>query len=220
MANAITYQQLSLAARFSTLLFPFDAMEFFRLLASNGYVLEERIAEAPFGAQVEVSGFVARRAGVAVRLDTNRQVFGVHSPNPKEIAETMEALESSLLKEMALDVSKISQFYELVANGTVSTKINPLSSWKKRGDADELVKKFAGIIGKPVIPFGLKVATSQAVPNSTDWFEVEITPHVINPSAMHNFHIVYRNANRDDVMKFTLRVEAVVRDVAKTVEEQ
>ena len=219
MAHPLTYHQLSLSIRFNTVLFPFDAAQFFRALEKNGFVLDDKIASTPFGARIEVSGFVARKVDTSIRIDTNRQVLAVHCPDPNIAVEQMTLLESILMKEFGLDASTLAEFYEIIVNVTQDASVNPIAGWSKRYENDPLTHMVSRLIGKPVFPFGAKFATQSVVPNHTDWFEIEVSPFVIAPTEKHNIEIVYRNANREDVFGFMRRLENILHELVELVEK-
>ncbi len=219
MPEPITYRNLSLAIRFRTVIFPFDAVRYLELLEENGFVLSERIAEIPFGARLEISGFIARKGKTSIRLDSDKQVLAVHSPIITDVIEGLNFQETLLKKEFRLETESLSSFYELTAEVYLKSKGNPLESWRAHFANDPLLNQVSNRLKKPVSPYGLRFASKETPPNHPDWFEIMFSPSVLAPSEMHEVRIVYRNHQREDVMKFAQQADSFIYALQAIIEK-
>lgn len=218
MATPITYRQLSLALRFCTALFPFDTARFLNVLQTAGYVVLDQIAEVPFGARIEISGIVARRADVSVRVDGDKQILGVHCPNPAQAVDELSALEALVSKEFGLDFEKNVLFYELLATGEVKAAKNPQAQWQHYLSTAPVIEKMSGVLGKKVYPYGLRLVPQGTVPTSENWFEIRIEPTILSPENLHSLQVVFRNPRRDEVYEFVRRFETLMHELLGVIE--
>jgi hypothetical protein len=219
MSNDITYRQLTLSIRFASFLFPFDALEFVRLLEQNGFVLDEKFANAPFGARIEVSGFVARRANTSVRIETERQVLAVHSADPIVAIDVMTTLENLISKELGVDIEKRTVHHEFVANAILTAHRNPMAAWAKHFGCDPIFRQVSDMLGLQVVPYGMKFAGADMIPDSSNWLEIEIAPAVNSPTDKHFLQLVYRSANREEVFEFMRKLSRFLGQLQRVVEE-
>jgi hypothetical protein len=202
----VRYSRVALVVRYGSVLFPFDALAFAMSLSKLDFFLPERLDEAiaslPFGARLEPSGTIARKSDTIVRLNTDRQTLGVYATAPQQCLHQMEAIESLLEEELAVDSSAHAVFYEFLADLTVAADSSPVERWGSLLASMPLIQQVSGLLGVDTCPFGLRLVPKGSVPNQEDWFDIRIEPQVQSPHERYYVNVVYRKASRETVFGF------------------
>ncbi len=218
MAETILFRQLSLAVRFRSILFPFDTVQFLRALEHNGFVVLSQIGEIPFGARLDVGGVVARKGPVSVAIDLEKQILGVHTPNPQVAADEFSLVEGLLAQEFDLDITQIAAFYEFLATCDVKANKNPMKQLQAHLGSDPFLQKISAVLGKDTIPFGLRLVPRDAEPNSPEWFEFRIEPKISLPSKEYNVIVVHRSAKRETIISFAKTFNSTLSNLVSVME--
>lgn len=213
------YRLLSLAVKYSSVLFPFDTVQFLRALSKQGFILPESIGPVPLGTRLEVSGIVGRKGEISIRLDVVRQILGVHAPDVKTTLAEMDSLESLLKNEFDLDSSSLAQYYEFVVGFTMRAKKNPLQSWYTHFAQVPIIRKASEVIGTEASPFGLRLAPKGEVPNQANWFDIRIEPLVQSATDHHDIEVIFRRSRRDEVFAFVRKFDDVLGALLSLVEQ-
>lgn len=216
---APTYGQVFLSVKYTSVLFPFDTVQFLRVLSKQGFIIPESLGPAPFGSRIEVSGIVARKGEVSIRIDVDKQVVGVHAPDMTTLLEEMDSVESLLKKELDLDSSSLAYYYEFMVSLTVRAGSNPLESWYAHFAQAPVMKKFSEVLGTEVSPFGIRLAITKEVPNQSSWLDVRIEPLIQSPKNHYYVEAIFRRPRRDDVFAFVRKFEETLRALLLTVEQ-
>jgi len=215
-----TYRNLSLAVKYSSVLFPFDVTQFLQALSRQNFVLPEELMQpVPPGRRLNVSGFVARKGEVAVRIDTDRQVVAVNSADVKTVVTEMNAVDSLLSDELDFDCSDLVQYYEFVAGLTIKAKRNPLDSWHTHFSQVPIINEFSKILETEVSPLGLRLSASGQIPNQPNWFDIRIVPLVQSAENYHLIEVVFRNSRRDPVFDFVRGFEDTLIALLSLIEQ-
>jgi hypothetical protein len=215
-----TYRNLSLAVRYNSVLFPFDVTQFLRALSRQGFILPEELMQpVPLGRRLDVSGFVARKGEIAVRIDTKRHIVAVNTIDVKTVVTEMDVVDSLLSDELDFDGSDLVQFYEFSAGLTTKAKRNPLDSWQTHFSQIPIINEFSKILGAEVSPLGLRLSESGQVPNQPDWFDIRIAPLIQSAENYHFVEVVFRNSQRDKVFDFARGFEDTLIALLSLVEQ-
>jgi hypothetical protein len=218
---AAKYRRLAIAVRYRSVLFPFDVFNFLRAVSKLGFILPpESIEPAPLGTRLEVTGTVARKGEVAVRLNTERQILQVEAQNPNAAVTEMASIESLLRDEFELDSSQLAEYYEFLASLNMRAKKNPLASWSAHFAELAIVQRFSEMVGREVCPFGVRLADKGGIPTQTDWFELRIEPLVQAPTTHHLVEVVFRRARGDEVLAFVRKFEDTLPALLGLVEQE
>lgn len=218
---AKVYTQLSLAVKFDTVLLPFDAVTLLRILEDSGYIiLSDKLEKlvVPLGVRLDLKGVIARRGDAQIRLESDRQILGVHTPDTTMLQEEFELIESLVKKEFDLDIPTLARYYEFIAGYTVRADNNPLTMWRDHFEDTSLVKKFSKIMGTQVSPFGLRIAPSGADPNQNEFFDITIGPQVPSATSHHRVQVIYRS-ERNKTYEFVRKFEDLAESLLSAIEE-
>ncbi|MFQ5886063.1 MAG: hypothetical protein ACE5II_02385 [Anaerolineae bacterium] len=209
---------MSLAVKYSSVLFPFDHVQFLRALSKQGFTLPEPIGPVPLGRRLEVSGIVGRKGEVSVRLNADRQVLAVEAPDVETSLVEMDSLESLLKSEFDLDSPSLAHYYEFLAGLTVKAKKNPLESWGAHFAQVPMIREASELLGTDVSPFGVRLAPKGEVPNQANWFDIRIEPLVRSATDHHYVEVIYRRSSRDEVFAFVRKFEDILSAILAIVE--
>ncbi|MDO8673784.1 MAG: hypothetical protein Q7O66_20430 [Dehalococcoidia bacterium] len=215
-----TYQQLSLSVKYTSVLFPLDTLQFLRAVSKQGFIIPDSIEQVPFGTRVEISGLIARKGDISVRVDSNRQVLGVQAPNVNSVLDEMDSIESLLKTELDLDSHALADYYELLASLTIKAGRHPLECWETHFAEAPILNKFSDVLGTDVSLFGVRLAVRGEVPNQPDWLEIRIEPSVQSPQKHHSVQIICRHSRRDEVFAFGRKLEDTLRNLISLVEQK
>jgi hypothetical protein len=215
-----TYRNLSLAVKYSSVLFPFDVTQFLQALSRQNFVLPEELMQpVPHGGRLKVSGRIARKGEVAIQVDTDRQVVAVNAADVKTVVTEMNAVDSLLSDELNFDSSDLVQYYEFLAGLTTKAKRNPLDSWHTHFSQVPIINEFSKILKTEVSPLGLRLSASGQVPNQPNWFDIRIVPLVQSAKNYHLIEVVFRNSHRDPVFDFARGFEDTLIALLSQVEQ-
>ncbi len=222
MADLIPrYSELSLAVKYTSVLFPFDVVQFVKTLSKHAYIVPEQIQQffpVTLDARVEVSGIVGRKGEVSVRVDEGRQVLAIHAPDPKTALAEMESTESLLKNEFDVDSTGLAQYYEFFAQLAIKAKKSPLQSWHAHSELVPMVKGFSDVLGTEVSLFGLRLALARQVPNQANWFDIRIEPLLRSPTTHHLVGVVFRRARRDETFEFVAKFGEILPRLVSMVD--
>jgi hypothetical protein len=218
--STLRYSQLSLSVKYSSVLFPFEPIQFLRALSKQGFILPESVGgPVPLGMRAEFSGIVGRKGEVSARLDAARQILGVHAPEVKSAVTEMDLLESLIKTEFSLDSSSLAQYYELLASLTVKAKKNPLECWQTHSAQLPIIEKAAQVIGMEVSLFGVMLTPKGEDPNRADWLDIRIQPLIQSARDHHNVEVVFRRSRRDEVFAFARKLDNTLSNLLALVEK-
>jgi hypothetical protein len=181
--------------------------------------LEESIVAAPLGARIEVSGVVARKGEIAIRIDPERQVVAVHTLDPGMAVTEMELIESLLRDKEGVDSPSLALFYELLADVTVRASANPVESWRTGLGNEGFFQQVSQVMSEQVAPFGVRLAPAGRVPDGADWFDVRIEPRVLAPTQFHAISIVFRKHSREATFDFVRNLDGTLGQLVSLVEK-
>ncbi len=217
-----TYRQLSLAVKYSSVLFPFETLPFVKAIRQQGSFVTEGVMErpVPFGARLEVSGTIGRKGEISVRVEADKQILAVQAPDTNSLTTEMDSIESLLKKEFDFDSSALAHYYEFLASLTLKAKGNPLERWPVHFKAVPILKKASKVLGMEVSPFGVRLAPRGELPNQPDWFEIRIEPLVRAPTYHHDVEVIFRHSRRNEVFSFVRKFEDILGSLMSLVEEE
>ena len=216
----VGYRQLSIAVKFSSVLFPFDTIQLLRTLSKQGFVLPEQISRpVTIGMRLEISGIVGRKGEVSVRVDEPRQVLGVSGPDTKSVLTEMDSLESTLKAELGFDSSSSAHYYEFLASLIMRANKNPLESWQSHFAQTPILRKISEVVGSEVSVFGLRVGSKGEVPNQANWFDIRIEPLVQSAKEHHSIEVVFRHSRRGEVIAFVRKFDDMLTAILSLVEK-
>ena len=215
-----TYRNLSLAVKYGSVLFPFDVTQFLQTLSKQGFILPEELMQpVPFGKRLDVSGFVARKGEITVRINTNRYVVAVNAADVKTVVTEMDAVDSLLGNELDFDSSGLVQFYEFSAGLTTKAKRSPLDSWHTHFSQVPIINEFSKILETEVAPLGFRLSESGQTPNQPNWFDIRIAPLIQSAENYHLVEVVFRNSDRDKVFDFARGFEGTLIALLSLIEQ-
>jgi len=216
----INYLQLSLAVVYDSVLFPFDINQLIKMLPSHGFVPTEDMPRIfPVGGRAEITGIVAGKGDIFIRIETPRRIVAVHASSIDSVVFEMESLEDLIRKVFDVDGPNMAKYYESVAAVTIKTDQNLLENWASYHEKLPLLKEASKIIGAEASLFGVRLAPVGQGPNQPNWFDIRIEPFVDMPTDYHSIQVIYRRSNRQEVMEFVKSLEKSLTALASLVEQ-
>lgn len=193
-----------------------DLHELADLFKSLGYTVAAQLPPRSFKASIGGSGPIAAKGNIIVDVNTEKLVVGVTSVDETCINEFI-LIEKAITANF--DVLKGERFYELLAELEIkSEEIKPMELFWKVSKENIVAKKISSALGEPLFVFGYRLTKEEASPESSEWIDIEIMPHLMKPRASIYASIVYRSKNREKVLEASKRLEAIanaVKDLMK-----
>lgn len=213
------YRQLSLAVKYNTVLFPFDTVLFLQAISKQGFILSDEIGPIPSGARLQLRGRVATKGDISIRVDTDRHIVAVEVLNPESAIEQLDLIESLLHDDLAFDSSGLIHFYEFGSDLVVKSVKNPLESWQTHFAHVPVIEKISNILGRETALYGVTVALKGADPNQSNWFDLRINPQILSATNNYAVKVVFRDAERDEVIGFVRGFEDTLSKLLAIVEQ-
>lgn len=215
-----SYRYLSFAVKYSSVLFPFDQVQFLKALSREGFIVSVSPDTVAFGQKLQLTGSVGRKGDVQVILYSDKRVLSVHvqSGDVKTLVTEMASLEALLKREFYLESQDLSEYYEFLATLVVKAEINPLTTWGSLSTEISIVNEASEALGREVSLFGIKLVPKLEVPNQTNWFSLSLEPSIESPKSHHNVEVVFRDASSSQVIGFVTGFEDLLKKLLSLVE--
>ena len=211
------YTPSSLIVKYDAVLFPFDVVSMLNALPDQGYILEDELRHLGTSG-LQVRGIVARRADVAIRIDTDKYLLGVNTSSHVVAVEELEAVEQILDEQLGFEGGPKAQYHEFTSRFPVRAGTDPISSWADRFSNNPVLTALSNVLGEPASPFGLRLSPAGQPPNQVDWFDIHLEPLVGSARTHHHLNVVYRKAQRAAVVDFISRFGDIMTNMLSIVE--
>lgn len=214
----IWFTRTYLSVTYQSLFLPFESAALLEVLPTVGYVLTDEIPPMPIRAKISVSGTIAKKGDIALRVNSDRRFIAVDAPNTELAVREFEALEQLLQDRFELVSEDIAQFYELGSELTYRSESNPLMTTENRFKDSPVFSEFSKILGEPTTNFGVRLVRAGAEPGATNWYHIHIEPQVSAPSSRYFVDVVYRHESRAQVLEFAKSLSDVVSRLIHALE--
>lgn len=217
-APNIWFTHTSLSVTYQSLFLPFEEAALLELLPGAGYVLTDTIPPMPIRATISVSGTIARKGEVALRINPDRRFIAIDAPDPQLAISEFEALEQLLQDRFDLVSEEVAQFYELICDLAYRSEGNPLMKIEDRFEDSAVFSQFSKILGEPTTNFGVRLVPAGAEPGATNWYNIRMEPQVSAPSSRYSVNVVYRHESRAQVLHFAKSLGDIVTRLIHALE--
>lgn len=204
----VEYRRAQAAVKFGSVLFPFDALRFAKLLMERGFILAQGLEEmdVPFEGRLNARGSIAKKGDLSIRLDTDKYVLAVHSMSPKASMDLLVDLESWLQNDLKYQLAKDTQYYELLVNGLGKASNSALAAIRKI-QVGNFCQTISEIFGSRLSPIGIRLSTDSANANQEEWCDIRLQPHFPDTDSHYAFEIVFRTSDRGKLQTFVAQLE-------------
>jgi hypothetical protein len=210
---------IGVSVRLDYILFPIKWEAFREALASNGFSIEvPRVPHLPIGADIAVTGPIARKQNVVISLDSERQMISAEGKSLTDTLSVFSEIEKIVENVLRIEVTSKARFYEVLANYEAETGKNPLEQISNIELPKRIVTGFEEILGTPVSPYTLRLSPAGQVPNQEDWFDIRIEPLVIRATDTYLVNVIYRNKDKSKFLEFTSHTEEKIKSMLRTIE--
>lgn len=212
------YRSLMLSVRYDTVIFPLETTRLLGAVAERGFITPESAEQPPLGARLGLRGTIARKGGVSLTVNDDKQTVGVRALDIETLLDEFESIEKVIGDEFGLTAGDIVMFYELLASMVIKTDKHPVEEWGKLSDEMPILGKFSEVLAKEVAPFGMRIAPKDQEPNQSDWFDIRIEPSIQAPSGRYMVEVVYRHSSRSAVLEFIRSLESTIESLIGAIE--
>jgi len=217
-APEIWFTRTSFSVTYQSLFLPFESAGLLEVLPTAGYVLTDKIPPMPIRARIRLSGTIARKGEIALRINSDRRFVAVDAPNPELAVSEFEALEELLQDRFDLMSEDLAHFYELICEFTYRSESNPIVEIENRFEDSEVFSQFSEILGERTTNFGVRLVRAGAEPGATNWYHIHIEPQISAPSSRYFVDVVYRHESRAQVLEFAKSLSDLVTRLIRVLE--
>ncbi len=172
------------------------------------------------GMSLEPAVFLARKGNNRFDMSTEKEIFGVEGSNSEEVLSDYILVEHVLKTAVSGDYADHVSFYEAIGElkvrGNQSALVTSRSLYHEKAS---MFGKVSSVIGDPVLPFGLRLASTNSVPTSEEWTDLRIEPVVISPS-LYYVSVVFRSRKREKCAAFLKDLEDKALKLVLSVEQE
>lgn len=212
------YRTLALSVRYDTVLFPLESTRLLSAVAERGFITPESAEQPPLGARLGLRGTIARKGGVSLSVNGDKQTVGVNAKDIETLLDEFESIENAIGDEFELSAGDLVMFYELLVSVVVKTDKHPVEELGRLSAQMPILGEFSEIIGNEVAPFGIRIAPKDQEPNQSDWFDIRIEPSIQAPSGRYVVEVVYRHSSRNSVLEFIRSLESTIESLIGAIE--
>ena len=212
----IHWYSVSIVERFSSPLYPLDALELLRQLPIIGYIVPEQVLRG-----IPVSNQpIARKGDVELIINQDNKTIGLKGREIGRTIEYFKELRQFYFEHLDPSPGLLTQYMEFNGEGWAKSGNNPTATFSSFWANNENLVQLGKIIGMDVSNFGVQLVPPNQDPNSPEWFHIYLEPHVA--SASRRYHVLYiqRGSKVEQLLDRFSRVDDFVIDLIKKIEEK
>jgi len=206
-------QRYRISFTLSTLFYPFAYPNILTSLANRDYIISTQPPmPLPNGARVYVSGYIASKYGCFIELNDSRKLIASEGTSLDGVIAAARDIIDIAERDLHLNISKDIDFCELVGAIIISDDNNSLEAVKKfSGDS---YKIFDEILGVDSAGFSIRIIPRNGTPVERTWFDITITPRLLNVDQGYYVEVVFRDgSNVDNVLGFALQLPKTISEL-------
>ena len=211
------------SVRLGGIFFPLGFSEITQLLDKAGFILaaalKDRLPSVPAGGRLVVGGRIAEKGDLSFNVDPNRGVITVEGRSIRNVITDFNAIEDLARQEFAVDFSQERQFYEIIADLTITVYKNPIETVGELFSDSKVLSDFSTILEEEVGNYGVRLVKKEQLPNEEEWFEYRIEPLVEKPRNTYHSNVIYRSKDKDKVIKTATELIKRVGQLISTMEQ-
>jgi len=196
-------------------LFLFDPLDFLNALSKKGYMPLAKLSSKPFKGKIGVAGPIAKKSSIIVDINTEKGIIGLLSPDISMVLEEFNEIEKVIEEDLMINLRPY--FYEVLVEIEIFSEDDPLRIFKNISRNIELIRKISDILNHDSQVFGIRICSANSVPDSPNWFDIEIIPAIEKPSKAYHVYIVFRNTDKNKIYDFCSNLEYKVKELISTL---
>ena len=211
------------SVRLGGIFFPLGFSEITQLLDKAGFTiaaaLRDRLPSVPAGGRLVVGGRIAEKGDLSFNVDPNRGVITVEGKSIENVITDFNAIEDLARQEFDVDFSQERQFYEIIADLTITVYKNPIETVSELFSDSKVLSDFSTILEEEVGNYGVRLVKKEQLPTEGEWFEYRIEPLVEKPRNTYHSNVIYRSKDKDKVTKTATELIKRVGQLISTMEQ-
>jgi hypothetical protein len=195
--------RIRLSVRLEQIIPLLDGFKLLEALQRAGYMplIPPQHRPLAHGVNLRFEGLIARKGENVVDGNTDRGVLGVEGPSFESVVKCFEELRNLVNEDLGFDIEEVALFYEVIAQFSIETLINPLETIRKAYGDSGLITTISNIIGQETSLFSFRFVPRGRTPNQVEWFDIIIEPDLIKPTNIYTVYAIYRSADRSKINK-------------------
>ena len=111
-------------------------------------------------------------------------------------------------------------FYELNIELEAQGEKSPIETFSNLGQTANKLVILSKQISTPLKLglFSIKIASTDKIPDSPEWLDIEILPSITQPHKNYYIAIIYRMPSTEPLQQFTENLPATITNIIKTLE--
>lgn len=198
-------------------LFPLTLSEILDVIEKNGFEINPTIPYPYPKGRFAGSGELGRKGKTIFNINGGEKSIVIIGDTIEEGIETISSFIKGIKDTIKFDITKHISFYQLISQYKYYSNEN---SYEKIGTycKSSNVESISKIMGEEIQHFGIRIGPIKQLPNSVDWFDLNITPDIEKNSG-YNIDLVYRNPDKEKFDKFRDTVESNIIKIIKLIEK-
>lgn len=200
-----------------TLFYPFTYPNILASLRNRDYkIILAPPMPIPSGGRVYVNGYIATKHGCFIELNDSKKTISCEGTSLEGIIAASKDIIDVSENDFHLDISKDVDYCELLGSIVTLDDVNPL----------EVVKKFSGngykifdeVLGTDTSGFSIRIIPRNGNPNERTWFDITITPRLLNINQGFYVEVVFRDANNpNNVLEFASQLPKKISELIRKI---
>ncbi|MCD6208689.1 MAG: hypothetical protein J7J67_00655 [Thermoproteales archaeon] len=213
-----SFRFFRLTAKYANILLRLDMRDIMAILLKLEYKPLVSSFPASFKRYIGGKATLAKKApDLTVDIDTDRGLIGLTTLHPPLAVKEYGKIERSIKKEIMPNLRI--HYYEILAELLIKARKSPIKAFSELTRKTKLLEELGKKTGlKPAI-FGLRIAPQGEIPDSPNWYDIEVIPHLVKPNKEYYVSIVYRSPNLKEIEDFIQNLQKIISILIHTIEE-
>jgi len=210
-------QRFRISLVLNSTFFPLTSPEVFDALKGRGFDIGHPPIPLPTGPRVYLTGTIARKSGVLIDIDENRNLIGASGESIENAMQILSEILSILREDFSIDLDTELNYVELISHYLIKSDHNPFEVLQ---DCSGMKFKniFQKILGTPVSEYRYSIIPSGTLPTSRNWFEITVSPKITMSTQAYWVEVIFRNTTCETVTAFASNLNSTISNIINSIE--
>lgn len=206
---------LRLIERFSNVFYPIEIPLLLRALPTIGYIVPKKVLKNV----LEPGESIATKGNLELIFNQDNKTFGVEGRDLAEVIAGFNELRSFWVDQIKPSPPAQTHYVEMVGETLLPSTQNPNKILSEFWVGNKKLDKINQITGLDTVNFGLNLVPKNTEPNSTDWFSLNISPHILSSVNRYSIRVVWRIGNLEKALDNFCKINETILSIIKEVEK-
>lgn len=213
----IKIQSFRISLVLKSILFPLTSTEVFDSLRSRDFEIGRPPGPIPTGPRVYVGGAIARKQGIMINLDQNRNIVGAQGESIEAALEIFNEILEMLREDFYVNLEEELNYVELIAHCMIKSENNPFLSIQNSVELNHR-EEIETILDAQVSESRLSIAPLGILPSNPTYFEINLSPKITMPTKAYWCEVLFRNESHEAVVEFASNLTSTISRIINSIE--